>query len=52
MGLPKSEWRKEKQVTLLRAAIMTPYMNDEKVFAYYSAAVKKSMQKKLEEILG
>ena len=24
MGLPESEWEKEKQVTLMRAAIMTP----------------------------
>ena len=52
MGLSEDEWRIEKQIVLLRAAVMTPYMNDDKVFAYYSEAVRQSIQQKLEEILG
>lgn len=52
MGLEKSEWEKEKQVTLMRAAIMTPYMNDDRLFDYYTSAITQAMQKKLTEILG
>lgn len=52
MGLPESEWQKEKQVTLMRAAIMTPYLNDDKLFDFYANAVKQAMQKKLSEVLS
>jgi tyrosine decarboxylase len=51
MGLPKSEWERVGQVTLLRAAIMTPYMADDKVFAWYSEAVRKAVAKKIEVVL-
>lgn len=51
MGLPESEWEKEKQVTLMRAAIMTPYMNSDKLFDFYTKGITQAMQKKLTEIL-
>lgn len=51
MGLSESEWQKEKQVTLMRAAIMTPYLNDDKLFDFYADKVTQAMQKKLTEIL-
>ena len=51
MGLPESEWEKEKQVTLMRAAIMTPYMNNDKLFDFYTKGITQAMQKKLTEIL-
>ena len=50
-GLPESEWEKEKQVTLMRAAIMTPYMNSDKLFDFYTKGITQAMQKKLTEIL-
>ncbi|MEA4854697.1 MAG: tyrosine decarboxylase [Christensenella sp.] len=50
MGLPESEWQKVKQITLMRAAIMTPYLNDDKLFAFYTSAIKQAMEKKLTEI--
>jgi tyrosine decarboxylase len=52
MGLPASEWERVGQVTLLRAAIMTPYMADDKVFAWYTEALKKAIAKKIEIVLG
>ncbi len=51
IGIPESEWHKEKQVTLMRASIMTPYMNDERLFEFYTKAITKAIQKKLSEIL-
>lgn len=51
LGLPETQWRKEKQVTLLRAAIMTPYLDDDRLFNFYTKAITQAMQKKLAEIL-
>lgn len=51
MGFSKDEWDKVGAVTLLRAAIMTPYLNDNKLFDFYSKGIAKSMEKKLNEIL-
>lgn len=52
MGVPKEEWQKEQQVTLLRAAIMTPYLTDDNIFAYYTEAIKHAMEEKLKEVLA
>lgn len=51
LGFSKEDWEKVGAVTLLRAAIMTPFLNDDKLFAEYSKAVAKSMEKKLNQIL-
>ncbi|QNQ82227.1 pyridoxal-dependent decarboxylase [Lactobacillus sp. PV012] len=51
MGFTEDEWNKVGEVTLLRAAIMTPYLNDDKLFDFYSKGIAKSMEKKLNEIL-
>lgn len=51
MGFSEDEWKKVQQVTLLRAAIMTPYLNDDEMFEYYANEVKKSMQQKLEKLI-
>ncbi|MCT4340106.1 tyrosine decarboxylase [Enterococcus durans] len=51
LGLSKEEWQKEQQVTLLRAAIMTPYLNDDKIFKFYTDAITKAIEKKLNELL-
>ena len=51
MGFSKEDWNKVGEVTLLRAAIMTPYLNDDKLFNFYSKGIAKSMEEKLNEIL-
>ncbi|MCR1894436.1 pyridoxal-dependent decarboxylase [Lactobacillus rodentium] len=51
MGFSKEDWDKVGEVTLLRAAIMTPYLNDDKLFDFYSKGIAKSMEEKLNEIL-
>ncbi|MFV0559296.1 MAG: tyrosine decarboxylase [Enterococcus sp.] len=51
LGLSKDEWQKEQQVTLLRAAIMTPYLNDDKIFNFYTDQISKAIEKKLNELL-
>lgn len=45
IGLSKEEWQKEQKVTLLRAAIMTPYLNDDKIFEFYTQGITKAMEK-------
>lgn len=51
MGLELEQWQKERQVTLLRAAIMTPYLTDDKIFDFYTTAISKAMEAKLNEII-
>lgn len=51
MGFSKDEWNKVQTVTLLRACIMTPYLNDDRLFNYYTKAIATAMEKKLNEIL-
>lgn len=51
IGFTESEWQKVKTITLLRAAIMTPYMNNSELFEYYSNAIKDAIHKRLEEVL-
>ena len=50
-GFSSDEWKNIGSVTLLRAAIMTPYLNNNKIFAFYSKGIANSMEKKLNEIL-
>ncbi|PID86785.1 MAG: tyrosine decarboxylase [Chloroflexi bacterium] len=51
MGINKEEWNRVHSVTLLRACILSPYLNDDKVFDYYTKAITESIEKKLNEIL-
>lgn len=51
MGVDEKEWDKVHEVTLLRAAIMSPYLNSGRVFNYYANAIKKAIEHKLTEIL-
>lgn len=41
---------KEQKITLLRAAIMTPYLNDDRIFNFIQK-IAKAMEKKLNEII-
>lgn len=51
MGVSEDEWNKVHEVTLLRAAIMSPYLNSDRVFDYYAKEIKKAMEQKLKMIL-
>ena len=50
MGFSKAEWDRAGKVTVLRAAVMTPYMNKKENFEYFAPKIKKAMQEKLEVI--
>lgn len=50
MGVSEEEWKKVHAVNLLRASIMTPYLNNDKLFEYYTKNIKEAMKQKLEEI--
>lgn len=52
LGIDPTQWQQEKQVTLLRAAIMTPYLNDDRIFSFYTKAITEAMEQKLNDILG
>lgn len=51
MGFSKNDWEKVGAVTLLRAAIMTPFLNNTELFNDYTKGIAKSMKEKLNEIL-
>nr|WP_254005325.1 tyrosine decarboxylase [Enterococcus faecalis] len=51
IGLSRDEWDKEQQIILLRAAIMTPYLNDDKMFKFYTNAISKSIENKLYKLV-
>lgn len=51
IGYTKDDWDKTKQLTIMRAAIMTPYVNNDELFNFYANAIKEAMQKKLEEVV-
>ncbi|MCH5384842.1 tyrosine decarboxylase [Limosilactobacillus reuteri] len=51
MGFTKDDWEKVGSVTLLRAAIMTPFLHQTKTFEFYTKGIAKAMEEKLNEIL-
>ncbi|HOA85998.1 MAG: tyrosine decarboxylase [Microbacteriaceae bacterium] len=52
LGFTKDEWEKTGSVTLLRAAIMTPYLTDDALFAFYSEQIGSALQRRTAEALG
>ena len=52
LGFDTAEWEKTGSLTLLRAAIMTPYMNDDDLFSLYSSQIADAMKRKLAEALA
>lgn len=50
MGVTKEDWEKTGKVTVLRASVMTPYMNKEENFEYFAPKIKEAMQEKLEAV--
>lgn len=50
-GIPESQWKKIDSVTLLRACVLSPYLNNTKVFNEYSEKIDIAIIKKLEKVL-
>lgn len=50
LGFDRSEWEKEKKVTILRACVLTPYMGDRKAFDYFAAQIRGTIEKRLAQI--
>ncbi|WP_154840952.1 tyrosine decarboxylase [Staphylococcus pasteuri] len=50
LGFTEEEWDKAGKVTILRAAVLTPYMNNKERFDEFAPKIKSAMQDKLERI--
>ena len=50
LGFTEDEWDKVQKITVLRAAVMTPYMNKKEVFDEYAGKIIPAIQRKLETI--
>jgi tyrosine decarboxylase len=49
-GMSEAEWRKEEKVTILRAAVMSPFINSKDTFAEYIEKIEVAIQRKLNNI--
>lgn len=50
LGFSDAEWQRVEKVTILRASVMTPYMNKAENFDEYAEKIKVALQEKLEKI--
>lgn len=50
-GIPREEWERVQKVTVLRACVLSPFLNCEKVFNDYMEKMDKAIVEKLEKIL-
>ncbi|EPA0826368.1 tyrosine decarboxylase [Enterococcus hirae] len=50
LGFSDEEWNRAGKVTVLRASVMTPYMNKAENFEEYAGKIKAALQEKLEKI--
>ncbi|SHK29175.1 tyrosine decarboxylase [Clostridium cavendishii DSM 21758] len=50
-GPDKEQWLKEQKVTILRACVLSPYLNNKEVFAEYMGKIDAAITKKLENII-
>lgn len=50
-GIPESQWDKTDSVTLIRACVLSPYINEKETFDIYAKKMDESIVKKLEEII-
>ncbi|MCJ8342776.1 MAG: hypothetical protein MJH09_08015 [Cetobacterium sp.] len=47
LNIPKEEWDKVKNLTLLRACVLSPFLNDPEVFKEYIPKVESNIIRKL-----
>ena len=52
LGFTEDEWNKVQKVTILRACVLTPYMNNAERFKLYAAEIKNIFKERLERILN
>lgn len=50
LGFSDAEWNRVGKVTVLRASVMTPYMNKAENFEEYAGKITAALQEKLEKI--
>lgn len=50
LGFSEVEWRHAGKVTIIRASVMTPYMNQRENFDYFAPRIKKAIQADLEKV--
>ncbi|MCF6165769.1 decarboxylase putative [Furfurilactobacillus rossiae] len=50
LGVSEEDWNDVKKVTIIRASVMTPYMNKAENFNYFTPKIKLAMQHDLEAI--
>lgn len=50
LGFSEDEWNRAGKVTILRASVMTPYMNKQETFEEYAKKIKLDIQEKLDKI--
>nr|AEB91325.1 tyrosine decarboxylase [Sporolactobacillus sp. P3J] len=50
LGINKDEWDRVQKITIIRASVMTPYMNRAGNFNYFAPKIRLAMQRDLETI--
>lgn len=50
LGVSEAEWDRVQKITIIRASVMTPYMNKKENFEYFAPKIKEAIQKDLEAI--
>ncbi|GAB6092257.1 tyrosine decarboxylase [Furfurilactobacillus curtus] len=50
LGISEAEWQRVQKVTIIRASVMTPYMNRAENFAYFAPKIKAAIQQDLAAI--
>ncbi|MBN6826749.1 tyrosine decarboxylase [Staphylococcus caprae] len=50
LGFSEEEWNRAGKVTILRAAVLTPYMNEQENFEKYVPKIQAAMQDKLRNL--
>lgn len=50
LGVSEADWNQQGKITVIRAAVLTPYMNKEDNFYYFVPKIKLAMKKDLENI--
>lgn len=51
-GMSEAEWKKEEKVTILRACVLSPFINEENTFEYYMEKIDIAIERKLKNIYG
>ena len=50
LGFSRESWDEVQKVTVLRACVLSPFINDKETFAEYMEKVDTAIQRKLENI--